>query len=94
MKPKPTNIDEFMRAGETAAAETPSHTKPASQPAPTPAAKPEQRIVKSIRVAHSIDLAIKRLAFEDTQAQGRRVTESDLIEFALRQFLESRDVEI
>lgn len=92
MKSKPTNIGEFMRGGETAAAETQSHSKPV--PPPAPATKVQQRIVKSIRVANSIDLAIKRLAFEDTQAQGRRVTESDLIETALRQFLESRNAEI
>lgn len=53
----------------------------------------EQRIVKSIRVANSLDLAIKRLAFEETQVQGHRVTESDLIELALRQYLESRCIE-
>lgn len=92
MKSKPKNIDEFMQGGEAAASESQSRTPTVPQPAPAP--KPEQRIVKSIRVAQSIDLAIKRLAFEDTQTQGRRVTESDLIEAALRQFLESRGTEI
>lgn len=92
MKSKPKNIDEFMQGGQAAAAETQSRSAPTSQPAQV--TKPEQRIVKSIRIAQSIDLAIKRLAFEDTQAQGRRVTESDLIEAALRQFLESRGTEI
>lgn len=43
-----------------------------------------ERFAKTIKMSRELDLALKRLAFEKSQAEGRRVTESELIEQALK----------
>lgn len=45
------------------------------------------RITKTIRIDRAVDLAIKHAALARTSAGGARVTESDLIEQAVRQYL-------
>ena len=80
MKSKPKNLDEFMSAGDTAAAE--------SKPTPPPATAPaETRITKTIRISPALNQRLKREAFEREQATGQRVSESDVIEAALRNYL-------
>lgn len=83
MKSKPKDINDFISGGANAAAEAPA----SQQPTNTPASAPDDKITKAIRLSKSLDLIVKREAFERTQAQGRRVTESDLIDAALRQYL-------
>ncbi len=84
MKPKPKNIDDFLNGGVKAAAEGTATQQP---PVSTPASATDDKIAKTIRLSKALDLAVKREAFERTQAEGRRVTESDLIDAALRQYL-------
>jgi hypothetical protein len=45
------------------------------------------RITKTIRIDRAVDLAIKHAALERTGTGGGRVTESDIIEQAVRQYL-------
>lgn len=86
MKGKP-NVDQFLGAGATAAAET-------ARPQPTrlaPTVVLDDKMAKTIRISKALNQALKREAFEREQAQGRRVTESDLIDAALRQYLKLPD---
>jgi hypothetical protein len=81
MKSKPdiraAQREEFLRGGLAAAVEAP--------PAPAPA---PERITKTIRIDRALDLAVKRAALDQQHAAGgARVTESDLIDAALRQYL-------
>lgn len=82
MKSKP-DVNAFIRGGAAAAAEAPATQHPAG----TPVSATDDKIAKTIRLSKALDLAVKREAFERTQAEGRRVTESDLIDAALRQYL-------
>ena len=77
MKGKPdvmaAQADQFLRNGQAAAAEA-----PATEPV---------RITKTIRMDRALDLALKRAALDRTVASGARVTESDLIDQAIKQYL-------
>jgi hypothetical protein len=77
MKGKPdlsaAAADQFLRGGQAAVAEA------------TPAAP--ERITKTIRMDRSLDQALKRAALERSVAAGARVTESDLIDLAIKQYL-------
>lgn len=86
MKGKP-NVDQFLDAGASAAAEARSKGTPAGAPAAAAAAVPDDKIAKTIRISKALNQVLKREAFEREQAEGRRVTESDLIDAALRQYL-------
>lgn len=74
------NVEQFLRGGQAAAAETP----PSPDSAPAGEAL---RITKTIRMDRATDLALKRAALEGTIANGARVTESDLIEQAIKLYL-------
>lgn len=78
MKKKP-DVSSFLAGGSAAAAE-----QPAAAPAPTPAPVAEtKRMTKTIRLRLDLESRLKDEAYERTKAEGRRVTESDLIEQAL-----------
>lgn len=68
--------DQFLSAAGAAAGET------ASPPAPEAV-----RITKTIRMDRTLDLALKQAALDRTIAGGARVTESDLIDLAIKQYL-------
>jgi hypothetical protein len=77
MRGKPDiSAEQFLRAGQVASGE--GSTGAAAAPA---------RITKTIRIDRALDLAVKRTALERQAASGARVTESDLIEAALRHYL-------
>lgn len=76
MKKKP-DVSSFLAGGSAAAAE-----QPTAAPAPAPMAEPK-RMTKTIRLRLDLESRLKDEAYERTKAEGRRVTESDLIEQAL-----------
>lgn len=99
MKPKP-NLDAFLAGGQAAAAEIDvAPAKAVSTPAPPPPAKApnppeaptmavgEIRITKTIRMDKRFDLALKQEVLRRATQGGPRVTESDLIEEALKLYL-------
>jgi hypothetical protein len=72
---KPKNLDEFLGSA------------PAEQAPPEPsAARPAARITKTIRMSPEMEEALKDAAYSRSKAAGRRVTESDLIEDALKKY--------
>jgi len=79
MKAKP-NLENFPAGGAAAAAEK---SVPVPVVAPVPAAAPEGRRTKTIRLSPALDVFLKEEAFRRTMASGKRVNESDLIEEAL-----------
>lgn len=76
MKGKP-DLNAFLDGGAAAAAEAPVRSNQEA----------DKRITKTIRIGLSVESALKRAAFERSQASGKRVTESDVIEEALRKYL-------
>ena len=76
MKAKP-NIQDFLNAGNTAEQPT--------KPAPAQASK--SRINKTLRLSQDVEAALKEQAYQRTKASGQRVTESDIVDEALRQYL-------
>ena len=78
MKRKPS-LEEFRGGGSEGAVE--SH--PVAGAAATAPAVPE-RTNKTIRIRKSFELKLKEDAFHRTQKEGRRVTESDIIDEALQ----------
>ena len=75
MKSKPKNLDSFLNgSAEQSTATVPSGKRPA------------QRITKTIRVSHEIEAALKDAAYSRSKESGQRVTESDLIDDALKQY--------
>lgn len=68
--------ERFLQGGQAAAAEAPS--APATEPV---------RITKTIRMDRAVEIELKRAALARSTAAGARVTESDLIDQALRQYL-------
>jgi hypothetical protein len=78
MKGKPdvmaAQLDRFLRSGQAAQAEVDQLTEPV-------------RITKTIRIDRALDLALKRAALDRTAASGARVTESDVIDQAIKQYL-------
>lgn len=82
MKGKP-NINAFLEGGDTkpqVPAQAPS-TAPSEQPMAT------GRITKTIRMAADLEVAVKEKAHEEWRRTGRKVSESDVIEAALRKYL-------
>ena len=81
MKGKPdiraAQRNQFIRDNQSAAAEGVAAAEPA---APV-------RITKTIRMDRALDLVLKQAALDRTVASGARVTESDLIEQSIRQYL-------
>lgn len=75
MRPKP-NIQDFL--GGANAVE-----KPATVASPNARA----RMTKTIRLGTDVESALKDRAYERTKASGQRVTESDIIDEALRKYL-------
>jgi hypothetical protein len=78
MKAKP-NVGDFVAGSATAAIEGTAHARFLAGQNP--------RITKTIRIDRALDMAVKRTALDRQAATGARVTESDLIEAALRQYL-------
>ena len=76
MKAKP-NIQDFLDGGNVA--ERP--------PRPAPAQTPKSRINKTLRLSLEVEAALKEQAYERTKAGGQRVTESDIVDEALRKYL-------
>lgn len=77
MKSKP-NIHEFL-GGATV-------DKTGSNPEPVPT-QPSPRITKTIRIAGDLDAALKETAHARWKETGKKVSESDLIDEALRKYL-------
>lgn len=76
MKAKP-NIQAFLDAGNVA--------ESAVKLAPVQA--PKSRINKTLRLSLEVEAALKEQAYERTKASGQRVTESDIVDEALRKYL-------
>ena len=75
MKKKPS-LDEFRSGGgESAAGKTDA--------AAAPAASGSERTNKTIRIRKAFDAKLKEDAYHRSVAEGRRVTESDIIDEAL-----------
>ncbi|CEH40169.1 MULTISPECIES: hypothetical protein [Xanthomonas] len=79
MKRKPS-LEEFRGGGSEGAVESQS-TGPAGATATVPAVP--ERTNKTIRIRKTFEAKLKEDAFHRTQAEGRRVTESDIIDEAL-----------
>lgn len=80
----PKDPNAFLEGGAAAAAEKREQpTQAAQASAPSEGAK----ITKTIRMLRSMDLRLKDEAHRRTMAEGKRVTESDLIEQALLKYL-------
>ncbi len=77
MKSKP-NIHEFLGSAPT--------DKPGSNSEPV-AAQPSPRITKTIRIAIDLDAALKETAHARWKETGKKASESDIIEEALRTYL-------
>jgi hypothetical protein len=75
MKSKP-NIHEFLGGAPT--------DKTASNPEPT---QTSSRITKTIRIAVDLDTALKETTHARWKETGKKVSESDLIDDALRKYL-------
>jgi hypothetical protein len=56
-------------------------------PKPAPQGQPVPRITKTIRLATDLEAAIKETAHARWKATGRKISESDIIEEALRNYL-------
>lgn len=70
------SLDDFL---DGAKAQAPAKAKPAAKSDTTRA-----RMTKTIRLAADLDEMLKEQAYLRTREQGQRVTESDIIEDALR----------
>ena len=79
----PKDPNAFLEGGAAAAAEK------REVPAAAPAAPPTEgaKITKTIRMSRTMDLRLKEEAHRRSMAEGKRVTESDLIEQALLKYL-------
>jgi len=75
MKGKPKDLDAFLSV--------PPEQKAGVVPS---AARPAARITKTIRISPEIEAALKDAAYHRSKASGQRVTESDLIEEALKKY--------
>jgi hypothetical protein len=75
MKSKPKNLDSFLNGSAEQNAVTVSLGK-----------RPAQRITKTIRISHEIEAALKDAAYSRSKESGQRVTESDLIDDALKKY--------
>lgn len=76
MKSKPKDLDAFLSG-------------PAEQGAATgqSAARQPSRITKTIRISTETEAALKDAAYNRSKDVGRRVTESDLIDEAIKKYL-------
>lgn len=74
MKSKP-DVNQFLGGAEAA-----TQSQPAAKPSVL-------RANKTIRLATDLDQALKDRAYQRTRETGRRVTESDLIDEAIRSYL-------
>lgn len=99
MRGKPS-LEEFRNGGadvsESGAAASPvaaaTRPVPASATEVVPAvAAPAARINKTIRIRKAHDSKLKELAYKNSSAEGRKVSESDLIEQALDEFFTRLD---
>ncbi len=79
MKGKP-DINTFLEGAE-------AKQQPSQVSAPKAATAPPSRITKTIRLATDLDAALKVAAHERWKTTGKRVAESDIIDEALRQYL-------
>ncbi len=79
MKGKP-NINAFLEGAE-------AKQHPSKVSGPKVAANPAPRITKTIRLAIDLEAAVKEMAHERWKTTGKRVTESDIIDEALRKYL-------
>lgn len=75
----------FLAGGEAAALEKPM--PPPARAETSAAGSSSFRITKTIRMDKSVDLALKRAALERSAEGGSRVTESDLIQDAIKIYL-------
>ncbi|MDD5035556.1 MAG: hypothetical protein PHE55_12445 [Methylococcaceae bacterium] len=73
IKGKPKNLDDFLSGS--------------AEQAGAPGARRAQRITKTIRISPDIEVALKDAAYTRSKASGQRVTESDLIDEALKKYL-------
>ncbi len=79
MKGKP-NINAFLEGAEV-------KQQSSKVPGPKVAVNPAPKITKTIRLATDLEAAVKEMAHERWKATGKRVTESDIIDEALRKYL-------
>jgi hypothetical protein len=79
IKGKPKNLDESLASGS-------AEQSAAKPPAPS-IARSTPRITKTIRISPEIEEALKDAAYNRSKASGKRMTESDLIDEALKKYL-------
>lgn len=96
MKTKPKNFDEFRNGGSDAPlSPTPAKAVPPALPtlatAPlSPALSPEAdaraRENKTLRIRRSFAAQLRAYVFHRSNAEGRKVTESDIVDAALEEY--------
>jgi hypothetical protein len=77
IKGKPKSLDSFLSGP------TEEETAAPAQPS----ARPTQRITKTIRISAEVEAALKEAAYTRSREAGQRVAESDLIDEALKKYL-------
>ena len=78
MKNKPSlDLEQFRNGGVDV------NRSPAILSSPVPQKNTGERINKTIRIQKAFDAKLKEIAYHRTAAEGKRVTESDIIEEVL-----------
>lgn len=89
-KPAAKNPADFLEGGAADRADAPiQNTLQAVQPAPAPTYTPVPKVYreqKVFRLPQDVIDSIKRAAFEQSMGTGIRVTETELVEKALRAY--------
>lgn len=78
MKGKPKNLDAFLSAAQP--------DQKGQSEVQSSAPRPAGRITKTIRISPEIDTALKDAAYTRSREAGQRISESDLIDEALKQY--------
>jgi len=84
MKGKPKNLNEFLDGN--AEQETPPTQ--IEKPAEIKKVKKASKITKTIRISEDMNIYLKKIVFERAVGGGETITESDLIDEALRFYIE------
>lgn len=76
-------IEAFVDAAAANEAPVPTHQKPPEQPK-------RELVPKLVRIPKEMIRAIKRRAMDETEHLDRRVTENDIVERAIAQYLDTK----
>jgi hypothetical protein len=77
IKGKPKSLDSFLAGPAEEQTAAPAQ----------PGTRPTQRITKTIRISAEVEAALKEAAYTRSREAGQRVAESDLIDEALKKYL-------